>query len=179
MGTAMGDIDNDGMLDWYATAIYDADDVGRGVGNVLYINQGDNSFNEVAAEAGVDDGGWGWGALMVDVNHDGWLDLLETNGWDLPSYVGNLSRMWIADGAGHFTDVAAEAGPLHNLHGLGILSLDIEGDGDQDIAITASNDDFTLYRNDVSSTTGARNRHGERRGEADEGPAQTDLRPTR
>lgn len=153
MGTAVGDVNNDGMLDWYATAIYDADDVGRGLGNALYLNQGDNSFLEVAAQAGVDDGGWGWGALMVDVNHDGWLDIIETNGWDLPSYVGNLSRMWIADGTGSFTEVAAQAGPLHNLHGLGVLSLDLEGDGDQDIAITASNDDFTLYRNDMSPSS--------------------------
>ena len=152
MGTAVGDVDNDGLLDWYATAIYDADDVGRGVGNALYINQGKNKFQEVAAEAGVDDGGWGWGALMVDVNHDGWLDIIETNGWDLPSYVGNLSRTWIADGAGRFVDVAAEAGPLHNLHGLGVLALDLEGDGDQDIAITASNDRFSLYRNDLVAT---------------------------
>ncbi len=152
MGTAVGDVDNDGLLDWYATAIYDADDVGRGVGNALYLNEGKNRFREVAADAGVDDGGWGWGALMVDVNHDGWLDIIETNGWDLPSYVGNLSRTWIADGTGRFVDVAAEAGPLHNLHGLGVLALDLEGDGDQDIAITASNDRFSLYRNDLVAT---------------------------
>ncbi len=150
MGTAVGDVDNNGLLDWYATAIFDADDVGRGLGNKLYLNHGAGHFEEVAAQAGVDSGGWGWGALMVDVNHDGWLDIVETNGWDLPSYVGNLSRMWVADGQGGFVDRANEAGPLHNLHGLGVLALDLEGDGDQDLAITASNDDFALYRNDLS-----------------------------
>ncbi|MGI9645023.1 MAG: CRTAC1 family protein, partial [Ilumatobacteraceae bacterium] len=116
----------------------------------LYINQGDHSFAEVSSTAGVADGAWGWGTLAVDVNHDGLLDLVETNGWDLPAYVGNLSRTWIADGAGGFTEVAADAGPRHNRHGLGIVQFDLEGDGDQDIAITASNDDFTLYRNDLS-----------------------------
>ncbi|NND75353.1 MAG: CRTAC1 family protein [Ilumatobacter sp.] len=153
MGTAVGDVNNDGRLDWYATAIFDADDVGRGLGNKLYINQGDNLFDEVAATAGVDDGDWGWGAAMVDVNHDGWLDLIETNGWDLPSYVGNLSRMWIARGDGGFTDIAEDAGPLHNLHGLGVVEFDMDADGDRDIAITASNDEFTLYRNELAGST--------------------------
>ncbi len=150
MGTAAGDVNNDGLLDWYVTAIYDLEDVGRGTGNKLYINRGDHVFDEIAEQAGVDDGGWGWGALAVDLNHDGWLDLIETNGWDLEAYVGNLTRTWIADGRGGFTDVAAEAGPLHNRHGLGIVQFDLEGDGDQDIAITASNDEFTLYRNDLT-----------------------------
>ncbi len=150
MGSAVGDFNNDGMLDWYATAIFDLDDVGRGVGNKLYLNQGSHSFDEVAAEAGVDDGGWGWGTVAVDINHDGWLDLIETNGWDLPSYVGDPARTWIADGTGGFTEVASEAGPVHTLHGLGVVNFDLEGDGDQDIAITASNDEFRLYRNDLS-----------------------------
>ena len=119
MGTAIGDVDNDGLLDWYATAIADVENSGRGVGNALYINEGDNSFREVAAEAGVADGGWGWGAVMVDINQDGWLDIIATNGWDLPAYVGNLTRTFVADGTGRFADVAAEAGPLHNRHGLG------------------------------------------------------------
>ena len=60
MGTAVGDINNDGMLDWYATAIYDNTSAGRGTGNMLYLNQGGHSWNEVASEVGVDDGGWGW-----------------------------------------------------------------------------------------------------------------------
>ncbi len=150
MGTAIGDVDNNGLLDWYVTAIADKEASGRGTGNKLYLNQGGNEFDEVAEAAGVDDGGWGWGAVAVDVNHDGWLDLIETNGWDLPAYVGNLSKTWINDGRGGFTDVAAEAGPLHNRHGLGVVQFDLEGDGDQDLAITASNDRFEVYRNELS-----------------------------
>jgi hypothetical protein len=150
MGSAIGDVNNDGWIDWYATAIADVENSGRGVGNALYLNQGDHRYEEIAAEVGVADGGWGWGALMVDVNQDGWLDIIATNGWDLPAYVGNLTRTFINDGSGRFVEVAAEAGPLHNRHGLGIAQLDLEGDGDQDIAITASNDEFTLYRSELA-----------------------------
>ena len=159
MGTAVGDVDRDGNLDWYATAIYDADNVGRGDGNKLYLNRAPDDpnadFVEVAAETGVDDGAWGWGALLTDVNLDGQLDIFETNGWDLPSYVGNLSKLWIGDpdlAAGAmptYTEVAEEAGPLHNRHGLAVAELDLDADGDRDLAITSSNDEFRLYRNDL------------------------------
>jgi enediyne biosynthesis protein E4 len=150
MGNAVGDFNNDGWLDWYTTAIYDADDVGRGDGNKLYYNLGNHSFDEVAAAAGVDDGGWGWGTVAVDLNHDGWLDLVETNGWDLPAYVGEMAKVWLSNGDDTFTEVAAATGFDHNLDGRGLLNFDYDNDGDQDIVVTAINDELRLYRNDLA-----------------------------
>jgi hypothetical protein len=154
----MGDINNDGMLDWYATAIYDAEDAGRGTGNMLYLNRGNHIWEEIASTVGVDDGGWGWGALAIDLDLDGWLDLVETNGWHFPDfevYTNNMARVWIADGSGGFDEVAAATGLDHTMMGLATLNLDYDNDGDQDIAITAAQDEFRLYRTDVGEDAGS------------------------
>jgi len=149
MGTDVADFDGDGLLDWYVTAIFGAD-VGSGDGNKLYLNQGDGSFEEVAAVAGVDDGAWGWGTVAVDLNHDGWVDIVETNGWIAPAFARLPARMWINQGDGTFVEVAGETGFAHDLHGLGLVHFDYDGDGDQDLAVTDPDGEFRLYRNDLS-----------------------------
>ena len=85
----------------------------------------------------------------MDLNHDGWLDIVETNGWPLPAYENELSKVWINDGDGTYTEQAESLGLIHRLHGLGVVQFDAENDGDMDIAITASNDDFNYYRNEL------------------------------
>ncbi len=151
MGSTVGDFNNDGRLDWYATAIHDADDEGRGEGNKLYYNQGNQKFKEVAEAAGVDDGGWGWGAISVDLNHDGWLDLVETNGWaDLFSYKNEESKLWLSNGDDTFTEVSQEIGFTNISDGRGLLNFDYDNDGDQDIVVTALDDSLQLYRNDLN-----------------------------
>jgi hypothetical protein len=53
--------------------------------NTLFINQGDETFTEVAQFAGVAASGWSWGTVMLDVDLDGWQDILVANGhlWDV------------------------------------------------------------------------------------------------
>ncbi len=151
MGSTVGDFNNDGRLDWYATAIHDTDNEGRGSGNKLYYNQGNQMFDERAKTAGVDDGGWGWGAVAVDLNHDGCLDLVETNGWaDLLSYTDESSKVWLSNGDDTFTEVAQDVGFEHVADGRGLLNFDYDNDGDQDIVVTAVNDKLQLYRNELN-----------------------------
>ncbi|MEM7334705.1 MAG: CRTAC1 family protein [Chloroflexota bacterium] len=158
MGSAIGDVNQDGHLDWYVTAIYDEDEGnGRGDGNKLYINQNghDHTFDEITKSAGVDDGGWGWGTVIVDLNHDGAPDIVETNGWEFgegdEKFLNENAKVWLNGGNGEsFTEQAIALGLDHNLHGIGMMHLDYDNDGDQDIAITAYNDDFRLYENKLA-----------------------------
>ncbi|HEX9892636.1 MAG TPA: VCBS repeat-containing protein, partial [Gemmatimonadales bacterium] len=53
--------------------------------NTLFLNRGDGTFSEIAAFAGVQASGWSWATMFLDVDLDGWQDLLVTTGhlWDV------------------------------------------------------------------------------------------------
>jgi len=66
MGAAIGDVDGDGWLDLYVTAVG---------GDHLFRNRGDGTFEEVSRAWGVPDSGFGSSAAFLDADRDGWLDL--------------------------------------------------------------------------------------------------------
>ena len=71
-GVAMGDLNNDGLLDVYMSA--------NQTENKLFINRGDFKFSDITKVAGV--GGnrtWSTGVSMADVNGDGLLDIYVCN----------------------------------------------------------------------------------------------------
>jgi hypothetical protein len=53
--------------------------------NILSINRGDGTFQEVSQDAGVQASGWSWSTMFMDVDLDGWQDILIANGhlWDI------------------------------------------------------------------------------------------------
>jgi hypothetical protein len=53
--------------------------------NALFINRGDRTFTEASLYAGVQASGWSWSTMFMDVDLDGWQDILVTNGhlWDI------------------------------------------------------------------------------------------------
>lgn len=71
MGALFFDYDNDGDQDLYLTH--------DGQPNILYQNIGNGRFFDASARAGVNYQGFGMGADVADINHDGWLDLYITN----------------------------------------------------------------------------------------------------
>lgn len=151
MGQTRGDFDNDGKIDWYVTSIYEPPI--NWTGDKLYKNNGNHTYTQYAAAAGVNDGGYGWGTVAVDFNHDGWLDLAETNG---DSTTGSIfwneqSYLWVNNGNNTFTEMAIACGFNQIGKGRSMMNFDYDNDGDQDVIILANNEPIFLFRNDLNT----------------------------
>ena len=149
MGSAVGDFDNDGDLDWFVSSIN---------GNRLYENNGTGVFSKGQPSLDVGDGGWGWGSCFADFNADGHLDIYQTNGWfegSDPSsspYVEDTSRLWISDGDGSFSDAAEASDMVDTEQGRGVICDDFNGDGDVDVLLltTDANKAGYLWENQLA-----------------------------
>jgi len=175
MGAAIGDYDGDGDPDWFVTSIYDDDFIieanwGRS-GNRLYRNDGAHEFTDdtgpgfdfpIAPDGpGVRHGYWGWGAEFGDLDNDGDIDLLMTNGFELPpggwnrdpDFVTDPTRLWI-NGGDHsagpdWIENAVGCGVEHTADGKGLILFDADNDGDLDLFITSNRGPVMFYRNDI------------------------------
>ncbi len=156
MGSAIGDYDNDGDMDWFVTSIYNLDvDGGTYFGNRLYKNWGSAVFEDVTDIAGVADGGWGWATCFADFDNDGHLDLFHVNGWIRyrgKNFTADQVRFFHSQGDGTFRERATEVGLEDTGQGRGLACFDAERDGDIDIVITNNSEDHIVYyRNDTSN----------------------------
>jgi hypothetical protein len=133
VGVAWGDFDRDGRLDLYL--------VNLGQGNVLYLNKGDGTFEDVSFEAGVGDPGDGVGCAWGDYNNDGLLDLFMSN---RPGY----HRLYHNNGDTTFTDKAPEFG-MSDPFGMGesVAWGDYDNDGFVDLYVVRMMQTNILYRN--------------------------------
>ena len=157
MGSALGDYDNDGDLDWFVTSIWSVPDENGEqrytLGNRLYNNV-DGALFDITAAAGVHDGGWGWAACFEDFDNDGDLDIYHTNGWIEPfppsDFDRDASRLFLQQENGAFTDAAEEVGIADTEQGYGAVCADFDNDGDVDILQLHRNAEnaATLWRND-------------------------------
>jgi len=162
MGVAVGDYDNDGFPDIYVTSF------GK---NVLYHNNGDGTFTDVTAKAGVAGGGWSVSAGFLDFDNDGRLDLFVTRyldwsieasktcGAERPTYcppeefpaVSNI--LYHNRGDGTFEDVSASSGiAAKKGHGLGVAFADYDGDGYTDIFVANDVTNQFLFHNNGNGT---------------------------
>jgi len=151
MGQTILDFDNDGRLDWYVTSIYHPPF--GWTGNKLYRNTGGHVYSEVASSASVYSGGYGWGTVGADFNHDGWEDIAETGG-DASSgsqFFNIPARLWVNQGNGAFVENAAAVGFNFVQKGRALLRFDPDNDGDQDVLIFRYNGALTYLRNDLAN----------------------------
>lgn len=165
-GVTMVDINGDDYLDIYVC--YSGKNSPEQRRNKLYINQGNLTFVESAAEYGLDDDSYSTQAAFFDYDNDGDLDLflLTTNVNVIKSFEFGKARKEIHPYAGdklfrnddgYFTEVTQEAGILSNAlgFGLGVSVADINKDGWLDLYV--SNDyvepDYLYINNGDGSFT--------------------------
>src|SRR3989449_1287483 len=165
MGAAVGDYDNDGFEALYVTSYG---------GNTLYHNNGDGTFSDVTARAGVGASGWSASAGFFDADNDGRLDLFVTRyvdwtfqpnrycGEKKPGYraychpdnydaVTNL--LYHNNGDGTFTDVSARAGiAAASGKGLGVAFADYDDDGFPDVFVANDSVQSFLFHNNGNGT---------------------------
>ena len=132
LGCSSGDLDQDGWID-IACAQYSGPPV-------LYQNQGDGSFKNVAVEAGLTHEGYNFGLVLEDFNNDGDLDIFQPK-YD-PSAIGIPSRLYIGGGDATFTDVT-DLAVFKVTTAMGHNTGDLDGDGYPDIMIGSGNPGFS------------------------------------
>lgn len=124
-GVSVGDINNDGLPDIYFTSTLGS--------NKLYLNQGNFKFKDITETAGVDGGaGIKTGTTMVDINNDGYLDILICkSGYKDPNLRKKI--LYINNKDNSFTDRAAEYGLDDASYSMQAYFFDYDNDGDKDV----------------------------------------------
>ena len=165
-GVAVGDYDNDGYPDLLVT----------GYGHtILYHNNGNGTFTDVTAKAGVaDSGNWSTSAGWFDYDKDGYLDLVVTNYivWDYKhnlwcgekrpgyraychpdDYHGQHIKLFHNNHDGTFTDVSDASGVgKPEAKGMGVVLADFNNDGWPDIMIANDTWPNFLFLNNHDGT---------------------------
>ena len=131
-GAGFADIDNDGNIDLYVVNIpgpfkQNGGSVGTSPTNVLYRNNGNGTFTDITATAGVGHQGYGMGCVFADYDGDGNIDLYVTN------YGANV--LYRNNGDGTFRDVTETAGVSCELWSTGAAFADVDGDNDLDLYV--------------------------------------------
>jgi hypothetical protein len=143
MGSAFGDVDNDGDLDWFVTSVLGPGDESVNLtprGNRFYSNDDSPSLIVDDTERlGVADGSFGWATCFLDIDNDTDLDIFHTNGYPVTfltpndKYDSDASRAFVMNEAGTYTDEAAALGLAGRTSGRGVVCADFDHDGDTDI----------------------------------------------
>lgn len=186
MNVAFGDVFNQGRFSVYVTNISE-----EGVliqGNNLWVpregTEGESiQYDNLAREMGVELGGWSFGAQFGDLNNDGNLDLVQTNGYvsadpnksywyeysviaggnsaiisdakNWPAMEGSSlsghqpKRVWLNDGAGHFTEAAQAVGYTDTHDGRAVALVDLWNRGVLDVVVANQRGPLLIYKNTV------------------------------
>lgn len=139
MCIAIGDPDNDGNFDFVLTAINE---------NGFFRNRGDNTFEDVAAQIGVEQTEFAWAVTFTDFDHDRDEDLFILNGYTKRELTRNYYFENNSSGTQLlFNDRSTQLGFEAVNNTLSQAVFDFDKDGDLDIAVTSPEDALLFYEN--------------------------------
>ena len=159
MGVDAGDFDNDGDEDLVMTEL-------TAEGTNLYVNDGTGIFTDASASSAIGPSSMpftGFGAVWLDFDNDGLLDVVSVNGTVQiveglrqagdPFPMHQKKLLLRNTGGGRFEDVTARAGAAFGLSevGRGLAVGDVDNDGDIDLLIGNNNGRPRLMINQVSA----------------------------
>ena len=151
------DYDNDQDIDLYISKCWEGALPGDSVRtNLLYRNNGDGTFDEVAAQAGINDNAQSWSTAFEDFDNDGDMDAFVLN-HDF------ANRLYQNNGDGTFTDVIAGSGiDPFDLVGLEAQAGDFNNDGYMDlftdlaVGLYLGNGDMTFMAQEIPPKPGGK-----------------------
>jgi hypothetical protein len=127
-GVALGDINNDGLIDIYFT--------GNQVPNKLFLNKGKFRFEDITEKAGVaGTQTWSTGVAMADVNGDGLLDIYVCNSGNVKGGLNKKNELFINHGDLTFQEKAEASGLADEGYTTHAAFFDYDRDGDLDVYI--------------------------------------------
>ena len=159
MGVDAGDFDNDGDEDLFITEL-------TGQGSTLYVNDGAGLFRERSAQLGIRAPSLpytGFGAAWIDIDNDGWLDIVavngavvlnfETFGPDNPFALDQRNQVFRNVGGARFEAATDRAGSVFELSEVsrGAAFGDVDNDGDTDILMANAAGPVRLLLNQVGN----------------------------
>jgi len=155
MGVSIGDYNRDGLLDIVKTNF-------AGDTDSLFMNIGDGSFDDRTYQAGlgINTRLLGWGVSFIDIDNDGWLDILVANGHVYPEVDGTQVDASYAERKylyrnlrqGQFEDVSMIGGTgiTRDAKARGFAVGDYDNDGDLDVVVNCVNAVPQLLRCDAA-----------------------------
>jgi hypothetical protein len=156
MGVSIGDYNRDGLLDIVKTNF-------AGDTDSLYMNLGDGSFDDRTYQAGlgINTRLLGWGVSFLDMDNDGWLDILVANGHVYPEVDGTQVDAAYAERKylyrnlrnGQFEDLSLQGGSgiTTAAKARGFAIGDFDNDGDLDVVVNCVNAAPQLLRCDAAA----------------------------